>query len=48
MKKSFFKILNSINKKILPSYIGKDPAKLSKVQQAVLAFRYWILVQSKE
>jgi len=48
MKKLFFKILNSINKKILPSYIDKDPAKLSKVQQAVLAFRYWILVQSKE
>lgn len=48
MKKSFFKLLNSINKKILPSYIGKDLAKLSKVQQAVLAYRYWVLVQSKE
>lgn len=48
MKKSFFKILNSINKKILPSFIGKDPAKLSKMQQAILAFRYYVLVNSKE
>jgi len=48
MKKSFFKMLNSINKKILPSFIGKDPAKLSKVQQAILAYRYYVLVHSKE
>lgn len=48
MKKSFFKLLNGINKKILPSFIDKDPAKLTKLQQAVLAYRYYVLVQSKE
>lgn len=48
MKKSFFKILNQINKTILPSFIDKDPAKLNKMQQVILAYRYYVLVNSKE
>lgn len=46
MKKKLFKILNQINKGILPRYSHKDPSKLSKLQQAVVAYRYYILVQS--
>ncbi len=48
MKKSFFRLLNKINNAVLPSYIKLDPAKLSKLQQAVLAFRYYVLIQSKD
>lgn len=48
MKRSFFKILNQINKTILPSLINKDLAKLSKIQQLILAYRYYVLVNSKE
>ncbi len=47
MKKSFFKLINNLNKKILPSYLDKDPAKLTKFQQAIVAFRYYVLIQSK-
>lgn len=46
MKKSVFKILNAINQVILPKYSKRDPAKLSKLQQAVVAFRYYILINS--
>ncbi len=46
MKKGLFKLLVSVNNLILPRYTGKDPAKLTKVQQAVLGFRYWALINS--
>jgi len=46
MKKNFFKLIAKLNKKVLPSYLKKDPSKLSKMQQAVLGFRYYILMQS--
>lgn len=46
MKKYFFRLLNSINQKVLPRYSRGDPAKLSKFQQAILAFRYYVLVNS--
>lgn len=48
MKKSFFRVINKLNNAVLPSYSGKDPAKLTKIQQAVLAFRYYVLVNSKD
>jgi len=46
MKKGLFKLLVKINNAVLPRYAGKDPAKLTKMQQAVLGFRYWALVNS--
>lgn len=46
MKKSVFKILNSINKTILPKYSKQDPSKLNKLQQLVVAYRYYILINS--
>ncbi|MCL7986464.1 hypothetical protein M8998_00785 [Sphingobacterium sp. lm-10] len=48
MKKQFFGLLNRLNNAILPSYSKLDPAGLTKFQQAVLAFRYYVLVQSKD
>lgn len=46
MKKSFFKFLNKINKVILPKLSNKDPNKLTKIQKGILAYRYFVLVNS--
>ena len=46
MKKRLFKLLNELNKVILPKYSRQDPSTLSKVQQAVVAYRYYVLVNS--
>lgn len=46
MKKSFFKILNALNKAVLPKYSKQDPSTLSKLQQAIVAFRYYVLINS--
>lgn len=46
MKRAFFKTLVRFNKLVLPKLSGKDPSKLSKAQQAMLAYRYWALVNS--
>ncbi|MBT1701869.1 hypothetical protein KK060_01175 [Fulvivirgaceae bacterium PWU20] len=42
MKKSIFKLLARINKYILPRYSKRDITKLSKLDQAIVAFRYWV------
>jgi len=46
MKKLFFKILVKINKVVLPSLYQKDPMKLTMLQKAILAYRYWALTRS--
>ena len=46
MKKSFFRLLNVINKKILPKLSNKDPNQLSKIEKGILAYRYFVLVNS--
>lgn len=46
MKKSFFRLLNKINKAVLPKYSHKDPSTLTKLQKGVLAYRYFILINS--
>ena len=48
MKKFFFGLVNRLNIAILPSYSKLDPAGLTKLQQAVVAFRYYVLIQSKD
>jgi hypothetical protein len=44
MKKSFFKLLARINKKVLPSYSKKrlDLAKASKFQMAIIGWKLWV------
>lgn len=44
--KTLYKFINKINKLILPKYSKKDPSKLKKYQQAILAYRYFILIRS--
>lgn len=46
MTKIFFKVLTKINKLVLPSLYKKDPMKLSKLQKAILGYRYWALIRS--
>jgi hypothetical protein len=46
MKKSFFRLLNVINKKVLPKLSKKDPNRLTKIEKGILAYRYFVLVNS--
>jgi hypothetical protein len=42
MKKLLFKSLASINKVVMPSFGKKDLTKLSKLEKAMVAYRYWV------
>ncbi|WP_165384656.1 hypothetical protein [Sphingobacterium corticibacterium] len=46
MTKSIFRLLNKLNRSILPKLSGKDPSKLTKWEQAILAYRYYVLTRS--
>lgn len=46
LKKSVFKILARLNKVVLPRYSKKDLTKLSKSAKAIVAFRYWVTINS--
>ncbi|CAI8725291.1 hypothetical protein [Chryseobacterium sp. IT-36CA2] len=46
MKKSFFKLLNAVNKKVFPKLSNKDPNSLTKIEKGILAYRYFVLVNS--
>ncbi|MCS3530497.1 hypothetical protein [Chryseobacterium sp. JUb7] len=48
MKKSFFSFLNKVNKAILPKLSDKDPNTLTKLQKGVLAYRYFVLINSMD
>jgi len=48
MKKSFFKLLNAVNKKMLPKLSNKDPNHLTKIEKGILAYRYFVLVNSMD
>ncbi|NOS55979.1 MAG: hypothetical protein HOP37_06950 [Cyclobacteriaceae bacterium] len=48
MKKSIFKTLALINKAVLPRYSKKDITKLSKLEQGIVAYRYWITISALE
>ncbi|MFM8833221.1 MAG: hypothetical protein ACKOEV_06255 [Cytophagales bacterium] len=42
MKKSIFQILAKINKVVMPSMAKKDLTKLSKLEKAMVVYRYWV------
>ena len=44
--KAMFKFLAFINKFLLPRYGKKDLSKLRKIDQAIIAYRYWITKNS--
>ena len=46
MKKFLFKALAKLNKIIMPRYSKRDFTKLSKFDQALVAYRYWVTTNS--
>lgn len=48
ISKSIFKILASINKVILPRYSQRDINRLSKMDKALVAYRYWVTLHALE
>ncbi len=46
VKKQFFKVLHGINKAVLPRYSKKDPLKLTKLERAVVGYKYYVLIHS--
>lgn len=42
MKKTFYKILARINKAVLPRISRKNLNKLSALDKAIVAYRYWV------
>ena len=40
--KAFFRALASLNKVLLPKYSKRDITRLSRLDKAVIAYRYWI------
>lgn len=42
MKKSLFRLLARINRVVLPRYSKRDITRLSKLDKAIVAYRYWI------
>jgi hypothetical protein len=43
-----FKFLAKINKFILPKYSKRDITKLSKLDQAIIGYRYWVTKNALE
>lgn len=48
MKKIAFQILAKVNKLILPRYSKRDITRLSKLDKAIVAFRYWVTIHAIE
>jgi len=46
MKRALFKLLAAVNKAILPRYSKRDLNHLSKLDQALIAYRYWVTKNS--
>jgi len=46
ISKNAFKILAKLNKIILPSYARRNLNKLSKLDKAIIGYRYWITKNS--
>lgn len=45
-KRFLFKVLAGMNKLILPKYSKRDITKLSKMDKALVAYRYWVTTNS--
>lgn len=46
MKKTLYKILAKVNKVVMPRYSQKDITRLSKFDQALVGYRYWVTINS--
>ncbi len=48
MKKSFYRVLALVNRMILPRMSKNDLTKLTKMQKAIVAYRYWVTIHAIE
>jgi hypothetical protein len=46
LKKEIFKLLAKINKIALPRYSKRDITRLSKLDKALVAYRYWVTINA--
>jgi hypothetical protein len=46
MRQTVFRLLSKVNKIILPRYSQRNLNKLSKLDQAIIAYRYWVTLHS--
>jgi hypothetical protein len=46
IKKQVFKILAHLNKVIMPRFSRRDITRLSKIQKGLVAYRYWVTINS--
>jgi hypothetical protein len=46
MRKMTFRILAQINRIVLPRYSKRDLNKLSKIDKALVAWRYWVTLNA--
>jgi hypothetical protein len=42
MKKTVFRFLSRVNRWVLPRYSQRDLSKLSRLDKALIAWRYWV------
>jgi hypothetical protein len=45
-KKDLFKMLARVNKVIMPRFSQKDITRLTKIEKVMVAYRYWVTVNS--
>jgi len=48
MKKILYQTLAKLNKVLLPRYSKRDITKLSKLDKALVAYRYWVTIHAIE
>lgn len=48
MRKVMFRFLAQLNKVALPRMSKHDLTKLTKVQKAIVAYRYWVTIHAVE
>ncbi|HOO08497.1 MAG TPA: hypothetical protein PKW06_00995 [Cyclobacteriaceae bacterium] len=46
MRRSLFVLLAKINKLVLPRYSQRDLSRLSPLDKAIVAYRYWVTKNS--
>jgi hypothetical protein len=46
MRKTFFRTLAFLNRVLLPRISRRDLSRLSKVEKAIVAYRYWVTINA--
>lgn len=46
MKRSMFQFLALVNRLILPRMSKRDLTKLTSIQKAIVAYRYWVTINA--